>query len=179
MDNTEHGSSNIKKSDELKPKKKIKWVPLLAVFISLLALASTIWSDAVNTRRQREIQAYTYWQSFLSLAVSNPKLANGLDSIDGKSIFYIADNMTNQQRRRDPVLYEQYVKYTWFVALALGSAEIVYNLQNDDVKWRNALKQALSGHKILLTKIYDIDNNYDPKFCKLIREAVCNSGAGH
>jgi hypothetical protein len=70
---------------ELKPKKKINW----ALIVSIIALGSTFYLNRRSEENQNQIQAYTNWQNFLSLALNNPALANGLDSINGKSIAYI------------------------------------------------------------------------------------------
>ena len=171
------------KLTELDSRKKTDWISIVALIISAVALAFTIYSDIENTKeqnriqnKQRETQAYTTWQNFLSTAINYPDLANGIDSIKGKvTVFYTKDFSDSSKRaelRKDSAAYSRYLKYCWFVAYALGSAEDVYNLQKSDTAWKNTLIEALGGHKILLdTAIYP-RSSYDTGFRKLIIEAV-------
>ena len=171
------------KLTELNTRKKTDWISIVALVISAVALGFTIYSDVENTKdlnrfqdKQRETQAYTAWQNFLSTAINYPDLANGMDSIKGKvTVFYtkdFSDSSKKAELRKDTAAYSRYLKYCWFVAYALGSAEDVYNLQKSDTAWQNTLIEALGGHEILLdTAIYP-KSSYDNAFRKLIIEAV-------
>jgi hypothetical protein len=133
----------------------------------------TILANQKALEKQQEIQAYSNWQNFLALAVNNAELANGLDSIRGKNgIYYlIRDSSSRDRMKKDTLAHNQYVKYAWFVAYAVGSAESVYKLQNSDPAWKNTLIEALRGHQALFdAKIYDL-NSYDTGFSNLIQEA--------
>jgi hypothetical protein len=157
-----------------KPKKKMDWIAFLALTVSIITLYSTGRSDRRNVERQEEIQAYSNWQSFLQFAASNPELANGFDTINGKSVAWYSDTANRIARKNDKRGDSIYIKYAWFVADAFGSAESVYKLQPSDTAWINTVVDALWGHKVIFKATIDSSKSYDSSFIRLVRASFMN-----
>jgi hypothetical protein len=157
------------KLENLKPDKKKKLDKHAPLVVSIIALIFTIIFNYYLDIRSRKMQAFTTWNSFLSAAANNPVLANGIDTIRGKSIRFIANK--DNRKNIDSATYADFCKYAWFVSYALSSAESVYDLQGSDKAWTNTLKEALGGHKSLFdAKVFDL-NSYGCEFRKLLNES--------
>lgn len=153
-------------ADQLKEERKERFeknrtyaqvgISVMAFILSIVSLLFTADSNRKTAERQQEVQAYNYWQNFLQLCVQKPEMANGDDSG-----FY-------EKHKNDSLR----VQYAWFVANALGAAEIVFRLQQGDKAWRNTLKEIIGLHsKYITSKDFDM-SHYSGSFLELIKEAV-------
>lgn len=154
---------NKTKEEESKEKfeKKKDYTDLVlsvaAFLISVFSVIFTVSTYNKTSAEQQETQAYNYWQNFLQLAVQKPEMANGDDSE------YFERNKNDSLKR---------VEYAWFVANALGAAEIVFRLQKDDKDWRNTLKEIISLHSQYIRNTDFDSSHYSSDFYKLVQEAT-------
>jgi hypothetical protein len=125
----------------------------IAVTSFMLSIFSIFYNTHIDTRNyklQRETQAYSFWLSYLELASNNSDFANGKDTIDNIPIDSLA--------RRDslnvsyaPTTVSKFVAYAWFVAKALGTAEIVSELTDDDKEWEPAIDTIIRNHRAYIS----------------------------
>lgn len=130
---------------------------ITAILISVFSVIFTVYTYNKTTADQQETQAYNYWQNFLQLAAQKPEMANGDDS------GYFERIKSDTAKR---------VEYAWFVANALGAAEIVFRLQKDDEGWKNTLKEVISLHGEFISITNFDSSHYSKDFYKLVREAI-------
>ena len=151
--------TNQEKSNKFEKKKSYVelFISILAFGISLFSMFFTICAYIKTTADQQETQAYNYWQNFLELAVEKPEMANGDDS------HFFEINKGDSGKR---------VEYEWFVANALGAAEIVFRLQPNDKEWRNTLKEIIGLHSKYINSTSFDTSHYSKGFFKLIKEAT-------
>jgi len=143
--------------------------------IIAVALSYNAWQSSNETlKEQRNTQAYTYWQGYLQLAVEQPAMANGLDTIKGFSIAVLAAMCPDEYKKdkQKDSAHAEYVKYAWFVSNTLNAAEIVYNLQPDDKPWRRTLIHVIKSHKSFLNTPKHEPDDYESSFNRLINEAI-------
>lgn len=158
---TSQGIKTKEEENKGKFEKKKNYTDLIlsiaAFLISVFSVIFTVYTYNKTTEQQQETQAYNYWQNFLQLAVQKPALANGDDSK------YFEQIKSDTAKR---------VEYEWFVANALGAAEIVFRLQKEDEGWRNTLKEVISLHKEYISISNFDSSHYSKDFFKLVREAI-------
>ena len=94
-----------------------------------------------------------------------------IDSIDGFSIKDIAC-FDKEKIKKFDTTYTKYLKYSWFIANALGASEIVWNLQKKDSAWGNTLKEVIGNYKIFYQiPVFD-SNSYTYEMKKLIKQSI-------
>lgn len=142
-------------SDKEKAKKKEKRDQItqvitffIAVFSFLLGIYSIYdnnISDERNFNFQRKTQAYNFWLSYLRLASQHPELANGLQKIDGVPVSDLACRHVTGIKYPDST-QSKFVEYAWFVANALGTAEVLSDFTKRDDAWIATVDTIISNH---------------------------------
>ncbi|HEY4291398.1 MAG TPA: hypothetical protein VGN00_30060 [Puia sp.] len=173
LDRLNHHLTEIKDTvATLKSQKKPDLTAIAALIVSVIALVATLVSDARNTDQQRVTQAYSNWRDYLSVAVSNPQLANGYDTICERPVAWYSDPNNKMARKLDKKADTLYTRYAWFVTYALTSAENVYTLESADKAWKNAVIEALKPHKtFIIAKEFD-RTGYDSSFIHTLVDSL-------
>jgi len=134
-------------------KKRANVTFFIAVISFLLGIYSIFYNTTIDTRNyklQRETQAYSFWLNYLDLASQNSDFANGKSEIDKIPIDSLACRKKNRMSYNDTT-EKKFVAYAWFVAKALGTAEIVSDLTEEDTEWEPAIDTIISNHKAYIS----------------------------
>ena len=141
--------------DKIESKKKERFLKIeqrVTLFIAIVSFAigiftviNSLLTDSRNYRTQRENDAYNFWLSYLRLAVEKPEMANGLKEIYNVPIDDLACRKKNREKYPDST-EAKFVDYAWFVANALGTAEIVYDLTSEDDAWNATIDTLIRNH---------------------------------
>jgi hypothetical protein len=124
---------------------------ILTGAIAIIALVVSIYTWYETTNIQKRTAAFTYWQTYLQLALANPEFASG--------IVNDADPKEKQ-------------KYDWFASNALGAAEAVYGLQEGDEGWKATIKTLIRIHRKHLESPAFERQHYAPSFLTLVDETL-------
>jgi hypothetical protein len=117
---------------------------LFSIGLSIYTLNHNSTVDKRNFSFQRETQAYNFWLAYLRLAYQEPDMANGKKDIDGIPLNELA-NPANRIIYPD-TSQAKFVKYAWFVANALGAAEVVSSLTTEDNAWIATIDTIIANH---------------------------------
>jgi hypothetical protein len=167
-------------SNEKKEKRKGKrqlWIEISTIAIAIFSLivsVAAIWIGICQNNNsdqyQRETQAYTFWQAYLEKAAENSKLANGIELIGIYPIQKIACRKSDEDFDKNVI--DTFVKYAWFVANALGTAEIVYSIKKDDPDWKKTIQTTIKNHSYYIKSGCFEKTHYSNEFNKLIDETL-------
>ena len=166
----------IEKAKEGKKEKREKTIEYVTLFIAVTSFLLSIYSicdnnktDERNFKLQRDTHAYNYWLNYLDLAARHPQLANGLKSIDNISVDSLACRDKSHTFYKDTTI-RQFVEYAWFVANALGTAEIVSDLTKNDTAWQATIDTIISNHRTYIASTCFVKNHYGEDIQKRIQK---------
>ncbi|ALJ00762.1 hypothetical protein [Rufibacter tibetensis] len=167
--------NNANNKESILKEKKERFSTYLSVITVILSLAAFVIS-MITLLDQHKMQAYTYWQDYLNLAVENPKLANGLTTIDKISIIEIAKMEPGTPGHIDSTR-DKFVEYAWFVTNTLNAAEIVHNLHSRDKYWRETILDVLKKHTAFYKSRSFNFEDYEEDFQAIIKNAIAKKMA--
>ena len=131
------------------------WSTFATAVVAALALTVAVIQVRTSNEAQREATAQDTYKEYLKLAIENPELSDGLETLP-----------TDQKLR---------TKYGWFVSYFLHSAEHVSLIYPNDPEWRAAISNQVCFHRAFL-RGDDYQTNlqfhYNEQFRNLVKEAL-------